>query len=194
MDMKIMASGEKSLVILDDDKNFRKSLVLEFQDLGYQIFEAENVFMVRQALEQSCRFDFGILDLRVGQDLGLHLIPDLLQTNPLCRIVMLTGYPTIATTVGAIKAGAVNYLLKPCSTELIEQALWMEGVHQNFDFDATDVLTPKLNQYEFELIEFVLIQCDWNVTKAAKRLGLHRQSLQRKMRKYPPLAKRADPF
>jgi two-component system response regulator RegA len=104
---------------------------------------------------------------------------------------MLTGYPTTATTVESMRGGAVNCLLKPSNIELIEQALWIEGVADGFDLSKTDGETSRLAQYEYELIEFVLSQCDWNITQAAKRLGLHRQSLQRKLRKYPAAAAQA---
>jgi two-component system response regulator RegA len=182
----------KRLIILEDDRAFRKSLVTEFAERGYEVFEAADLSTARNALAEKCFFDFALLDMRVGNELGLQIIPELLKHNTLCRIVFLTGYPTIATAVGAIKAGAVNYLLKPSSIELIEQALWLQGVTDDFDFNASDILPSRLDQYEFEMMEFVLSQCDWNITKAAKRLGLHRQSLQRKMRKYPSFSKKSE--
>ena len=143
-------------------------------------------------MAEGSRFDFAILDLRLGNDLGLSLINDLLATTPCCRVVMLTGYPTTATTVQAIRKGAVNCLLKPSHPDLLEQALWIDGVDPAFELEASDTRegAPSLAQCEHELIEFVLTQCDWNVTQAARRLGLHRQSLQRKMRKLP---QRVDP-
>jgi two-component system response regulator RegA len=143
-------------------------------------------------MEDGCLFDFALLDMRVRNDLGMSIIPNLIQINSRCRIVILSGYPTIATIVGSIKAGAVNFLLKPSSIELIEQALWIDGVNNDFDFGESDIVPISLNQYELELIEFVLLQCNWNITQAAKRLGLHRQSLQRKMRKNPMFAKKLD--
>jgi two-component system, response regulator RegA len=184
---------QKRLLILEDNDAFRKSLVVEFTERGYEVFEAAQVNTARRAIEGGCRFDFALLDMRIGRELGVQFIPELLENNSKCRVVVLTGYPTIATAVGAIKAGAVNYILKPSSIEIIEQALWLKDVTANFDFEANDQFANRLDQYEFELMEFVLLQCDWNVTKAAKRLGLHRQSLQRKMRKYPLFARKLEP-
>ena len=179
---------EKKLLIVEDDRIFRKSLVTEFVERGYEVFASENVLSAKEALENGCIFDFALLDMRVGNDLGISIIPQLIQNNEKTRIVILSGYPTIATIVGAIKAGAVNYLLKPSSIEIMEQALWIDGVDNDFRFDESDTIPTTLDQYELELIEFVLLQCDWNITRAAKRLGLHRQSLQRKIRKNPSFA------
>ena len=179
---------ERKLLIVEDDRIFRKSLVTEFVERGYEVFASENVLSAKEALENGCIFDFALLDMRVGNDLGISIIPQLIQKNEKTRIVILSGYPTIATIVGAIKAGAVNYLLKPSSIEIMEQALWIDGVDNDFRFDESDTIPTTLDQYELELIEFVLLQCDWNITRAAKRLGLHRQSLQRKIRKNPSFA------
>jgi two-component system response regulator RegA len=183
---------QKRLLIVEDDPIFRKSLVTEFLERGYIVFASESVQSALTAMEDGCLFDFALLDMRVRNDLGMSIIPNLIQINSKCRIVILSGYPTIATIVGSIKAGAVNFLLKPSSIELIEQALWIDGVNNDFDFGESDIVPISLNQYELELIEFVLLQCNWNITQAAKRLGLHRQSLQRKMRKNPMFAKKLD--
>jgi two-component system response regulator RegA len=183
---------QKRLLIVEDDPIFRKSLVTEFLERGYIVFASESVQSALTAMEDGCLFDFALLDMRVGNDLGMSIIPNLIQINSRCRVVILSGYPTIATIVGSIKAGAVNFLLKPSSIELIEQALWIDGVNNDFDFGESDIVPISLNQYELELIEFVLLQCNWNITQAAKRLGLHRQSLQRKMRKNPMFAKKLD--
>jgi two-component system response regulator RegA len=183
---------QKRLLIVEDDPIFRKSLVTEFLERGYIVFASESVQSALTAMEDGCLFDFALLDMRVGNDLGMSIIPNLIQINSRCRIVILSGYPTIATIVGSIKAGAVNFLLKPSSIELIEQALWIDGVNNDFDFGESDIVPISLDQYELELIEFVLLQCNWNITQAAKRLGLHRQSLQRKMRKNPMFAKKLD--
>jgi two-component system response regulator RegA len=183
---------QKRLLIVEDDPIFRKSLVTEFLERGYIVFASESVQSALTAMEDGCLFDFALLDMRVRNDLGMSIIPNLIQINSRCRIVILSGYPTIATIVGSIKAGAVNFLLKPSSIELIEQALWIDGVNNDFDFGESDIVPISLNQYELELIEFVLLQCNWNITQAAKRLGLHRQSLQRKMRKNPMFAKKLD--
>ncbi|MCA2962205.1 MAG: response regulator [Silvanigrellales bacterium] len=181
-------SRGRSLLIVDDDDAFRQTLVLEFKERGYTVFEASTLENAKCAIESGCAFDFAILDLRVRGELGFRLLKPLLSANSSCRAVMLTGYPTTATTVESMRGGAVNCILKPSNIELIEQALWIEGVADGFDLSKTDGESSRLAQYEYELIEFVLAQCDWNITQAARRLGLHRQSLQRKLRKYPAAA------
>jgi two-component system response regulator RegA len=177
---------QKRLLILDDDPSFRKALALEFSERGYEVTLAESVISARALLDNGQVFDFAILDLRVKSELSLDFLKDLTATNRCCRAVVLTGYPSTATTVQAIKNGAVNYLLKPSSVELIEQALWLDDVNTDFNFETSDAHSITLARYEFELIEFVLAQCNGNITHAAQRLGLHRQSLQRKIKKGPP--------
>jgi len=177
---------QKRLLILDDDPDFRKALGLEFSERGYSVTLADTVSTARALLDSGEIFDFAILDLRVKSELSLDLLKEIIATNRCSRTVILTGYPSTATTVQAIKNGAVNYLLKPSSIELIEQALWLEGVGTDFNFEASDTQSMTLAHYEFELIEFVLGQCNGNITHAAQRLGLHRQSLQRKIKKGSP--------
>jgi two-component system response regulator RegA len=186
-------SQSRSLLILDDDVLFRRSLIKEFVERGYIVHEAADVPQARNLLLNGLGLDFALVDMRVGTNFGLEILPDILETNPQCRIVVLTGYPTISTAVGSIKAGAINYLLKPSSIELIEQALWLEKIDETFSLDDSDSRLTRLDHYETELIEFVMIQCNWNVSKAAQRLGLHRQSLQRKLRKYPSTNKVEQP-
>ncbi len=177
---------QKRLLILDDDASFRKTLELEFSERGYLVFSAGAVAQARAALGSGLIFDFAILDLRVKSELSLNFLKELTGANVRCRSLILTGYPSTATTVQAIKNGAVNYLLKPSSIELIEQALWLDEVNCEFSFEDSDAQSMTLARYEYELIEFVLGQCEGNITHAAQRLGLHRQSLQRKLRKVPP--------
>lgn len=180
-----MQSGNH-ILILDDDEAFRKTLVLEFSDRGYVVFQLAEAAVLPVTIRDCAPFDFAIVDLRLKKELGTEWIEQILIHSPQCRLVILTGYPTIATCVRALKKGAVNYLTKPASIELIEQALWLDEVDKNFNFDDSDNQSQSLSLHEREYIEFVLFQCDNNVTKAAERLGIHRQSLQRKLRKYPP--------
>lgn len=184
----------KRLLILDDDPALRRALELEFSERGYGVTQADTVDSARAFLDHGEIFDFAILDLRLRSELSLDFLKELTATNRCCRAVILTGYPSTATTVQAIKNGAVNYLLKPSSIELIEQALWLEDVGTDFNFEASDSKSMSLASYEFELIEFVLTQCNGNITHAAQRLGLHRQSLQRKIKKGPPRFERNRPY
>jgi len=173
----------KRILIMEDDHIFRKTLILEFEERGYQVFDTSGLELCRHAIQTGEKFDFAILDLRLRDGLSLEILKELLDLNPLCKALILTGYPSIASTVQAIKSGAINYLIKPSSIELIEQALWMVDIDQRFNFSKSDEYLQTLINYERELIEFTLFQCDGNITHAAKRLGIHRQSLQRKLKK-----------
>ncbi|MBL7672573.1 MAG: response regulator [Bdellovibrionaceae bacterium] len=161
-------------------------LAEDFAEKNYQVTQAENLGALTELF-----FDYAILDLRLLGDSGLCEIPKLKKHNPQCAIVVLTGYGSVATAVEAIKLGALNYLNKPTSSELIEAAL-KDNLKEEFKEKSQDRpnhkyqpmhhLTP-LALHEVEYIEFVLTQNHGNVTRSAKQLGLHRQGLQRKLKK-----------
>jgi two-component system response regulator RegA len=169
-------------LIAEDDANFRETLALEFQERDYEVtaIACLNDF---DCLLSQC-FDFAVVDLKLGTDSGLELIEKLHGASPDIISVVLTGYSSIATAVKAIKLGAVNYLNKPVSMDDIEAALLGEVPEEELDAYQA----PSLARHEWEYIEYVLARCDGNITRAAKELGIHRQSLQRKLRKYPPHA------
>lgn len=164
------------LLLLDDDARFRKALAEDFKDKGYQVTEADNLKEIKNLF-----FDYAVLDLRLLGESGLQAIPELKKTNPQCRIVMLTGYGSVATAVEAVKLGALNYLQKPISCDILEKAF-------KDQLKTTDELPEQiapLDKHEHEYIEFVLTNNDGNITRTAQQLGLHRQSLQRKLKKFP---------
>src|SRR5262249_31831545 len=127
--------------------------------------------------------EFVVLDLRVGDANGLDLIPALKAADPETRIVVLTGYGSIATAMEAVRRGATDYLTKPADAADIVAAS-----AQNVG--AQDVPVPRvpmsLDRVEWEHISRVLVECQHNVSEAARVLGMHRRSLQRKLAKYPP--------
>jgi len=170
-----------SLVVVEDDDRFAETLRAEFQHLGYQVDTASCLAQLRE-LQGS--YDFGVVDLRLGRDSGLDAIGVILERSPEAKVVVLTGHGSIATAVQATKRGAVNYLTKPVEVETIERALRSDP-----DEDE-EIPIPKqfqsLARHEREYIEFVLAECEGNISRAARRLGIHRQSLQRKLRKYTP--------
>ncbi len=172
------------LLVVEDDDGFRETLVLEFKDRGYDVYEAASAEDVKQVLARGIRPGFAVVDLRIGQDNGLEVVEMIRRTSPEVRAVILTGYGSLATAVAAVKKGAVNYLAKPVSIERLERALWTD------EPDPEEVAVPdkgeSLARREREYIEYVLHQCDGNISKAARWLGIHRQSLQRKLRKYSP--------
>jgi two-component system response regulator RegA len=163
------------LLLLDDEVGFRKALAEDFQERSYTVTEAGTISEV-----QGKAFDLAVVDLRLLGENGLQAIAEIKKENQSCRIVVLTGYGSVATAVEAMKLGATNYLQKPVSTDVIEAAFHPE-------FKPVDKVegVKTLNENEHEYIEFVLTKNQGNITQAAKQLGLHRQSLQRKLKKYP---------
>lgn len=170
------------LLVVDDDDAFRESLELELADRGYQVYGARDH---REAMSRAAAHQpqFAVIDLRLGGDRGLEVLRDLVQHLPNIRAVVLTGYASVATAVEAMKLGAVFYLAKPCEPEQIEAALHRVAGDPSVDVPAQP---PSLALHEREYIEYVLASTGGNISEAARRLGLHRQSLQRKLRKYPP--------
>lgn len=178
MEIKIPREHPR-LLIAEDDLRLQKALVREFSDLDYEVVAISSLAEFSR-LSKSPQFDFGIIDLRLGSDSGFALIDLLKGHSSQCRFVVLTGYGSIPTAVEAIKRGAVQYLTKPSRTEDIEKALWGEDAHAIEELEGS---VTTLAQNERDFIDAVLLQCEGNITQAAKRLGIHRQSLQRKLRK-----------
>ncbi len=177
--------NRKNILILEDNEDFRDSLALEFEDKGFDVIAIESMAQIPKV-----NLDYAIVDLRLKNDNGINCVEQIHENSPLCRIVMLTGYPSLATAIKAIKKGAMNYLTKPTNMQQLEKALF-EDENINCENNETpsaqlNTLAPSLARHEREYIEYILAECGGNITNAAKRLGLHRQSLQRKLKKYPP--------
>jgi two-component system response regulator RegA len=173
---------ERSLLIVEDNDRFAETLASEFRDRGYSVARARDLASL-EALNP-IGVQYAVVDLRLGADSGLDAIQKILGHAPDARVVVLTGYGSIATAVKATKIGAIGYLMKPTDADEVERAL--------LDEDEIDTEVPiptefqSLYRHEREYIEFVLAECGGNISQAARRLGLHRQSLQRKLRKYTP--------
>ena len=167
----------RTLLIVDDDAPFRERLVRAMLNRGY---EAVGVADHASALDSARREspELALVDLRLPGRSGLEVVRDLKQLDPATTIVVLTGYGSIATAVEAVKLGATSYLAKPADAEQVVAAF--EGTPP-----AADVPTPSLARVEWEHIQRVLTDCGGNVSHAARALGLHRRSLQRKLAKYP---------
>jgi len=173
----------KQLLIAEDDAGFRETLALEFRDLGFHVTEVGS-FKDFQSLEHF-DFEYAVVDLKLAGDNGLKIVEGLANQAPDCRTIVLTGYGSIATAVRATKLGAINYLTKPASTSRILAAFDPQNSTQSLPDVASEPLS--LARIEREYIENIVADCDGNISRAASLLGLHRQSLQRKLRKYPPL-------
>ncbi|RYZ81244.1 MAG: response regulator [Proteobacteria bacterium] len=165
----------KHILILEDDQSLAQSLAQDFRDHGYQVSLCKSAQDIPDKL-----FDFALVDLRLSRgELGLDAIEKVRSSSAGCRIVVLTGYGSISTAVEAVKRGAVDYITKPASFRLIESALL--GTRESAE---ADLKAPSLSQVEHEYIDFLLTKNNGNISKTAKALGLHRQSLQRKLKKY----------
>jgi two-component system response regulator RegA len=167
----------RSLLIVDDDAPFRDRLVRAMRDRG---FDATGVADHAAAIE-AARIEspeFALVDLRLPGPSGLAVVRDLKAVDASTVIVVLTGYGSIATAVEAVKLGAANYLTKPADADQIVAA-----------FDGTEPpdepRAPSLARVEWEHIQRVLTDCGGNVSQAARVLGIHRRSLQRKLAKRP---------
>ena len=176
-------SAKHSLLIVDDDERFADTLALEFRERGWRVDRASDLDALR-ALPPFA-WEYASVDLRLRHQSGLDAIPLILSRSPQTRIVVLTGYGSIATAVQAVKLGALNYLTKPVQVDDLLQALRGEALMTGNDKGAD---SQTLARREREYIEWVLAECGGNISRAARQLGLHRQSLQRKLRKFTPRA------
>jgi two-component system response regulator RegA len=167
----------RSLLIVDDDASFRDRLVRAMCDRGYEATGvADHSAAIDVARQESP--ELALVDLRLPGESGLSVVRDLKTLDPATVVVVLTGYGSIATAVESIKLGAAGYLTKPANADQIVAA-----------FDGTrptdDVPAPSLARVEWEHIQRILVDCSGNVSQAARILGIHRRSLQRKLAKRP---------
>ncbi|WP_374653163.1 ActR/PrrA/RegA family redox response regulator transcription factor [Dongia sp.] len=176
-------AGEKTLLIIDDDAPYRQRLSLALEKRGFQVTQAESVD-AGIAAARSHPPRYAVVDLRLADGSGLDVVPEIKKSRPDCRVVILTGYGNIATAVAAIKSGAIDYLPKPADADQVEAAL----------LEHRDALPPPPEQpmtadrVRWEHIQRVYEQCDRNVSETARRLRMHRRTLQRILAKYAPRA------
>jgi two-component system response regulator RegA len=170
----------RSILVVDDDEPFRRRLARALADRGLEVRVAADIDEGRRlAAEESP--ELAVVDLRMPDGSGLDLVQSLRDIDPATRIIVLTGYGSIATALEAVRLGAVDYLTKPADADQILAAL--DGATRARGGDQGEV--PSLARVEWEHIQRVLADCQGNVTRAARALGLHRRSLQRKLSKYP---------
>lgn len=173
--------NEQTLII-DDDPNFNAILVRTLERRGYIAFGALDTASALQLARETQAGQI-ILDLNLNGSSGLALIPELLAINPDCRIVVLTGYASIATAVDAVKLGAIQYLAKPVEIEAILSAFEDDnGPH--LDLPASDE-PLSVDRMEWEHIQRILNENDGNISATARALKMHRRTLQRKLSKRP---------
>jgi two-component system response regulator RegA len=173
-----------SLLIVDDDEVFRDRLARALEKRGYAVRTAANYEQAMEAAESDSP-ELAIVDLRMPGRSGLELVRDLRHNDDTTRVLVLTGYGSIATAVDAMKLGATHYLAKPADADDIIAA-FARDASSPLSSTAGNETAPSLARAEWEHINRVLSDCGGNISEAARRLGIHRRSLQRKLQKYPP--------
>jgi two-component system response regulator RegA len=175
------AESRPSLLLADDDVAFRSVLARALQNRGFDVRTAATGDEAALLAEQDPP-ELAVVDLRMPGSSGLELVRRLKALDAQTRVVVLTGYGSIANAVEAMKLGAANYLAKPADADQVLAAL---GVAEA-GAAGTEGDTPSLARVEWEHMHRVLQDCAGNVSEAARRLGLHRRSLQRKLGRTPP--------
>jgi two-component system, response regulator RegA len=178
------AVGADSILLVDDTVVLRERLATAMAQRGLRVEQAGHFDEAVEVFR--CRpTDLAVLDLRMPGKSGLELLRKLLQMKPGTRILMLSGFGSIPASIDAIRAGAVNFLSKPADADDILSA-FLRGDEPAVPNGATAFPAPSLARNEWEHIHRVLSDCGGNISEAARRLGIHRRSLQRKIRKRAP--------
>jgi len=177
------SAPERSLLIVDDDAPYCLRLAQAMERRGYAVVTAPSVAagITAAASRQPA---YAVVDLRLGDGNGLEIVPAIRSARPDARIIVLTGYGNIASAVSAVKHGALDYLSKPADADAVEAALLQKG--------ATLPPPPEqpmtANRVRWEHIQRVFEQCERNVSATARRLRMHRRTLQRILGKHAPNA------
>jgi len=171
----------KTVLIVDDDETFCEVLSRAMQRRGFEVYTAHTALQALECAEQY-QPGYAVVDLRIGDDSGLNVVESLKHKFSDIKMVVLTGYASIATAVEAIKLGAMQYLTKPADADEIVMAMSQQ------DGNASTVIPEKpmsVKRLEWEHIQSILTQHDGNISATARALGIHRRSLQRKLQKRP---------
>ena len=178
---RIAALADKTLLLLDDDNALRTRLGRALEGRGFEVTTAASVAEAREALRTSVPA-FAVLDMRLEDGNGLKVVEAIRERREDARIVMLTGYGAIATAVAAVKAGAVDYLSKPADADDVVRAL----LAQLGDAPAPPENPLSADRVRWEHIQRVYELCGHNVSETARRLSMHRRTLQRILAKRAP--------
>ena len=170
-----------AVLVVDDDERLRERLARAFADRGFEVHEAADHAAALE-LARAHPIERAVVDLRMPGPNGLVVVQDLIALRPAIQIVVVTGYGSIATAVEAIRLGARDYLTKPANADQILAAFEAEPEAPSEDIEFE---IPSLAKVEREHIERVLQECNGNVSKAARVLGMHRRTLQYKLAKFP---------
>jgi two-component system response regulator RegA len=170
---------QPTLLLVDDDDAFRKALGAALGRRGFAVTLAPGPAEAREAARAQV-FEHALVDVRMPGGSGIDLVADLRAIDEGTRVVVLTGYGTIASAVEAMRRGAVDYLTKPVDAAACERAL------RGLPKDEPEGDLPSLERVEYEYLQRVLADCGGNVSEAARRLRMHRRSFQRKIARHPP--------
>ena len=178
---KITDFSNKNLLLVDDDNPFRERLARAMEKKGFKVFQAEGAKKGIQLVREK-KPAFVVVDLRLGDGNGLEVVKEIHNLNSKSRVVMLTGYGNIPTAVAAIKEGAIDYLAKPADAEDVERALLADPNQK-----AAPPENPmSADRVKWEHIHRVFELCNRNVSETARRLKMHRRTLQRILSKRSP--------
>lgn len=181
MDTTQEIGADPSLLIVDDDEAFRKRLARAMERRGFVVSTAESVAEGCQSVRQTPPA-YAVVDLRLGDGNGLDVVEALRAARPEARAVVLTGYGAIATAVAAVKVGATDYLAKPADADDVTRALLApEGT-----LPEPPENPMSADRVRWEHIQRVYELCDRNVSETARRLSMHRRTLQRILAKHSP--------
>ena len=178
---KITDFDNKSLLLVDDDSPFRERLARAMEKKGFQVSQAEGVKKGIESVKQNCP-GFAVIDLRLADGNGLEVVKEIKKTGPDSRVIMLTGYGNIPTAVAAVKDGAIDYLAKPADADDVEKALLADPHKKAFPPENP----MSADRVKWEHIHRVFELCNRNVSETARRLKMHRRTLQRILSKRPP--------
>jgi len=171
----------KDLLIVDDDHPFRERLSRSMEKKGFKVESFANSTSAESRIQIKF-FDFAIIDMRLEDGSGLELIKKIQKVNPNTKSLLLTGYGNIATAVAAIKSGAIDYLPKPAEIDQIYDAL--TSSKETLPPPPKNPMTA--DRIRWEHIQRVFVQCERNVSETARRLRMHRRTLQRILNKHAP--------
>jgi len=169
------------VLIIDDDVTFCEALARALQRRGFVVQIAHNAEQACLAADQY-QPEYAVVDLRIGEDSGLKVVQTLHAKYSELKMVVLTGFASIATAVEAIKLGAIQYLTKPADADDIVAALQQQDANSEIEITEKPMSVRRL---EWEHIQSVLAQHNGNISATARALGIHRRSLQRKLQKHP---------
>lgn len=182
-DQSTLGDGQ-TLLVVDDNETLRERVARAFTNRGFRVLTACD-YDEAMAIAREDSPDLAVVDLRMPGRSGLELLRDLKELNEATKVVMLTGFGSIATAVEAMRYGAHNYVSKPADTDDIIRA-FEKAESAPSTPELTDYHAPSLARAEWEHIHRVLDDCGGNISEAARRLGIHRRSLQRKLHKLAP--------